>query len=95
MTATLQTLLPLLAVLVVVAIVYENGLGMPANLGWLHRGVAYWRSGDDERVVMLTAFAHMIALDAKRGSRCRSSALMAGSTSRKAWSDPSTVSITR
>jgi hypothetical protein len=28
---TLQTLLPLLAVLVVVAIVYENGLGMPAN----------------------------------------------------------------
>jgi hypothetical protein len=31
MTATLQTLLPLLAVLVVVAIVYENGLGMPAN----------------------------------------------------------------
>ena len=30
-------------------------------------GVAYWRSGDDERIVMLTAFAQMIALDAKTG----------------------------
>ena len=47
--------------------VYENGLGSPANDGWLHRGVAYWRNGDDERVVMLTAFAQMIALDAKTG----------------------------
>ena len=47
--------------------VYENGLGIPANDGWLHRGVAYWRSGDDERVVILTAFAHLIALDAKTG----------------------------
>ena len=47
--------------------VYENGLGIPANDGWLHRGVAYWRSGDDERVVMLTAFAQMIALDARTG----------------------------
>jgi quinoprotein glucose dehydrogenase len=26
-----------------------------------------WRNGDDERVVILTAFAHMIALDAKTG----------------------------
>ncbi len=48
--------------------VYENGLGIPANDGWLHRGVAYWRSGDDERVVILTAFAHMIALDARTGT---------------------------
>ena len=47
--------------------VYENGLGIPANDGWLHRGVAYWRNGDDERIVMLTAFAQMIALDAKTG----------------------------
>jgi quinoprotein glucose dehydrogenase len=47
--------------------VYQNGLGLPANLGWLHRGVAYWRSGDDERIVILTAFAQMIALDAKTG----------------------------
>ena len=47
--------------------IYENGLGIPANDGWLHRGVAYWRGGDDERIVMLTAFAQMIALDAKTG----------------------------
>ena len=47
--------------------VYKNGLGIPANNGWLHRGVAYWRNGDDERIVMLTAFAQMIALDAKTG----------------------------
>jgi quinoprotein glucose dehydrogenase len=47
--------------------IYENGLGIPPNLGWLHRGVAYWRDGDDERIVMLTAFAQMIVLDAKTG----------------------------
>jgi len=47
--------------------IYENGLGIPANLGWLHRGVAYWRGGDDERVVILTAFGHMVVLDAKTG----------------------------
>lgn len=47
--------------------IYENGGGLPANLGWLHRGVTYWRNGDDERIVILTAFAQMIALDAKSG----------------------------
>jgi quinoprotein glucose dehydrogenase len=47
--------------------VYENGLGVPANDGWLHRGVAYWRDGDDERVVILTAFAQLIALNARTG----------------------------
>ena len=47
--------------------VYDNGLGIPANNGWLHRGVAYWRNGDDERIVILTAFGQMIALDAKTG----------------------------
>jgi quinoprotein glucose dehydrogenase len=47
--------------------VYENGLGIPANNGWLHRGVAFWRNGEDERIVILTAFAQMIALDAKTG----------------------------
>jgi hypothetical protein len=48
--------------------VYDNGLGIPANDGWLHRGVAYWRDGDDERIVMLTAFAEMIELDARTGN---------------------------
>ncbi len=47
--------------------IYQNGLGIPANVGWTNRGVAYWRAGDDERVVILTAFAQMIALDAKTG----------------------------
>jgi quinoprotein glucose dehydrogenase len=42
-------------------------LGMPTNLGWLHRGVAYWRDGADERIIMLTGHAFMIALDAKTG----------------------------
>jgi quinoprotein glucose dehydrogenase len=41
--------------------------GMPTNLGWLHRGVAYWRDGQDERIVMLSGHAFMIALDAKTG----------------------------
>jgi quinoprotein glucose dehydrogenase len=42
-------------------------LGMPTNLGWLHRGVAHWRAGADERIIMLTGHAFMIALDAKTG----------------------------
>jgi glucose dehydrogenase len=42
-------------------------LGMPTNIGWLHRGVAYWRDGADERIFMLTGHAFMIALDAKSG----------------------------
>jgi quinoprotein glucose dehydrogenase len=52
--------------------VYDNGLGIPANDGWLHRGVAYWKNGDDERIIMLTAFAQMIALDAKTGQPVKS-----------------------
>jgi quinoprotein glucose dehydrogenase len=47
--------------------IYENGLGLPANFGWVLRGVAYWRGGEDERIVILTAFAQMIELDAKTG----------------------------
>ena len=38
--------------------VFDPGVyqyGTPANLGWVHRGVAYWRGGDDERVIMLLA----------------------------------------
>jgi quinoprotein glucose dehydrogenase len=47
--------------------IYDNGLGTPANFGWVHRGIAYWSKGDDERLVILTAFAQMITLDAKTG----------------------------
>src|SRR5262249_53663621 len=52
--------------------IYDNGLGMPANNGWLHRGVAYWKNGDHERIIMLTAFAQMYALDAKTGQPVKS-----------------------
>src|SRR6266545_2887273 len=45
----------------------SHKLGMPTNLGWLHRGVAYWRDGADERIVMLTGHAFMFAIDAKTG----------------------------
>jgi len=50
--------------------VYDPGVyvhGMPANLGWLHRGVAYWRDGEDERIILLAAHGFMIALDARTG----------------------------
>jgi quinoprotein glucose dehydrogenase len=50
--------------------VFDPGVhrhGLPANNGWLHRGVAYWRDGEDERVILLGAHAFMIALDAKTG----------------------------
>jgi quinoprotein glucose dehydrogenase len=50
--------------------VFDPGVyvhGMPANLGWVHRGVAYWRDGENERIIVLTAHAFMIALDAKTG----------------------------
>jgi quinoprotein glucose dehydrogenase len=45
----------------------SHQLGMPTNNGWLHRGVAYWRDGTDERIIMLTGHAYMLALDAKTG----------------------------
>ena len=74
--------------------IYENGLGMPANVGWLHRGVAYWRNGDDERIVILTAFAQMIALDAKTGKPVPTFGTTAGSISPKACVGRSTATTT-
>jgi quinoprotein glucose dehydrogenase len=50
--------------------VFDPGVhkhGLPANLGWVNRGVAYWRDGDDERIIVLAAHAFMFALDAKTG----------------------------
>jgi quinoprotein glucose dehydrogenase len=41
--------------------------GRPTNLGFLHRGVAYWTDGKQERVFIGTADAYLIALDAKTG----------------------------
>ena len=39
----------------------------PANLGWTNMGVAYWKGGDDERILILTADAFLVAVDARTG----------------------------
>ena len=41
--------------------------GQPTNLGFLHRGVAYWTDGKAERIFIGTSDAYLIALDAKTG----------------------------
>ena len=41
--------------------------GTPANLGYVHRGVAYWESGDRRRIIFGTGNAYLIALDADTG----------------------------
>jgi len=46
--------------------------GRPANIGWQHRGVEYWRDGDDERIICATQDRKLIALDAKTGKRVSS-----------------------
>lgn len=44
---------------------YEDG--SPPNLGFLNRGVTYWEDGDDKRIIVGTANAYLIALDAETG----------------------------
>jgi len=41
--------------------------GHPPNLGFVHRGVAYWTDGKAERIFIGTSDAHLIAIDAKTG----------------------------
>lgn len=41
--------------------------GRPTNLGFNHRGVAYWTDGKQERILMPTNDAHLWSLDAKTG----------------------------
>ncbi|HYV07918.1 MAG TPA: PQQ-binding-like beta-propeller repeat protein, partial [Blastocatellia bacterium] len=41
--------------------------GQPTNLGFLHRGVAYWTDGKVERIFIGTSDAYLIAIDAKTG----------------------------
>lgn len=41
--------------------------GRPTNLGYVHRGVAYWTDGKQERVFVATADAYLWAIDAKTG----------------------------
>lgn len=41
--------------------------GQPPNLGFIHRGVAYWTDGKAERILIGTCDAYLIAIDAKTG----------------------------
>ncbi|MCH7958654.1 MAG: PQQ-binding-like beta-propeller repeat protein [Candidatus Hydrogenedentes bacterium] len=41
--------------------------GRPANVGFQHRGVAYWSDGDDQRIFIATHDRKLIALNAKTG----------------------------
>jgi len=46
--------------------------GQPTNLGFLHRGVAYWTDGKIERIFIGTCDAYLIAIDAKTGQAVES-----------------------
>lgn len=39
----------------------------PNGTGFIHRGVAYWTDGVEQRILMATGDAHLLALDAKSG----------------------------
>jgi quinoprotein glucose dehydrogenase len=41
--------------------------GSPPDLGFVHRGVAYWADGETQRIFIGTGDAYLIALDAKTG----------------------------
>jgi len=41
--------------------------GRPANMGFIHRGVSYWRDGEEERIIIATGHSQLIAIDAKSG----------------------------
>jgi quinoprotein glucose dehydrogenase len=41
--------------------------GRPANTGFQHRGVAYWKGGDDERILIATHDRRLLAINAKTG----------------------------
>jgi quinoprotein glucose dehydrogenase len=41
--------------------------GRPTNLGFVHRGVAYWSDDKDERIFVATGNSYLIAVDAKTG----------------------------
>ena len=41
--------------------------GTPSNNGFVHRGVAYWADGDDQRILFGTGDGYLICLNAKTG----------------------------
>jgi quinoprotein glucose dehydrogenase len=46
--------------------------GPPTSKGFQHRGVAYWRDGEDARVIIATGDNRLIALNARTGELIRS-----------------------
>ncbi len=42
--------------------------GRPGNLGFVHRGLAYWSNGARERLLLGTGDAYLISVDAKTGA---------------------------
>jgi quinoprotein glucose dehydrogenase len=44
--------------------------GRPTNLGFVHRGLAYWTDGKEERLFLGTGDAYLIALNARTGKLC-------------------------
>ncbi len=42
-------------------------VGRPTNLGFVHRGVAYWTDGSQERLYLAAHDAYLYAIDAKTG----------------------------
>ncbi len=59
--------------------------GSPPNLGLVHRGVAYWQDGVDQRILIATGDAYLIALDARTGMPCLSLATRGASISPKGY----------
>ena len=41
--------------------------GTPSNNGFVHRGVAYWADGDDQRILFGTGDGYLICLSAQTG----------------------------
>ncbi len=41
--------------------------GTPSNNGFVHRGVAYWADGEDQRILFGTGDGYLVCLDAKTG----------------------------
>ncbi|MBO0798775.1 MAG: PQQ-binding-like beta-propeller repeat protein, partial [Blastocatellia bacterium] len=46
--------------------------GRPTNLGYLHRGAAYWSDGKTERLFLTTGDAYLWAVDARTGKAVNS-----------------------
>ena len=43
------------------------GAGRPANVGFLHRGLAYWTDGTEQRLLLGTNDARLLSIDARTG----------------------------